>query len=96
MVSFPDRVTKLCAVGLDSVRVTLNSPHREYYNRYHKPKGIYLWKMEILGQQKKRDLYSINLLVFPGHARRMRWRTDELIREKNIDSHPVAKPQHDP
>jgi wyosine [tRNA(Phe)-imidazoG37] synthetase (radical SAM superfamily) len=37
--SFPDRVEKLCEAGLDSVRVTLNSPHRQYYNRYHKPKG---------------------------------------------------------
>ncbi len=36
--SFPDRVAKLCDAGLDSIRVTLNSPTEKYYNLYHRPK----------------------------------------------------------
>ncbi len=45
--SFPDRVANLCDAGLDSLRVTLNSPHRKYYNRYHKPKGYTFGKIVI-------------------------------------------------
>jgi molybdenum cofactor biosynthesis enzyme MoaA len=87
--SFPDRVTKLCDAGLDSVRVTLNSPHREYYNRYHQPKGYTFGKVvDSLIKAKEKGIYtSINLLVFPGFTDR----EDEvgglieLIRETNLD-----------
>ncbi len=87
--SFPDRVAKLCDVGLNSLRVTLNSPHREYYNRYHKPRGYTFGKVVgSLIKAKEKGIYtSINLLVFPGF-------TDtedeveglmELIRKTNLD-----------
>jgi pyruvate-formate lyase-activating enzyme len=70
--SFPDRVTKLCDVGLNSLRVTLNSPHRGYYNRYHKPKGYTFGKVVgSLIKAKEKGIYtSINLLVFPGFTDR--------------------------
>jgi pyruvate-formate lyase-activating enzyme len=70
--SFSDRVAKLCDAGLDSVRVTLNSPHREYYNRYHKPKGYTFGKVVgSLVKAKEKGIYtSINLLVFPGFTDR--------------------------
>ena len=65
-------VGKLCDTGLDSIRVTLNSPHPKYYNLYHRPRG-YLFK-EILNSlilAKKKGVYtSINLLVFPGFTDR--------------------------
>ncbi len=70
--SFPDRVAKLCDAGLDSVRVTLSSPHRRYYNRYHQPKGYTFGKVVgSLVKAKEKGIYtSINLLVFPGFTDR--------------------------
>jgi pyruvate-formate lyase-activating enzyme len=87
--SFPDRVTKLCDAGLDSVRVTLNSPHRQYYNRYHKPKGYTFGKVvDSLIKAKEKGIYtSINLLVFPGFTDRDEEVKGliELIRKTNLD-----------
>ncbi len=76
--SFPDRVEKLCDAGLDSVRVTLSSPRRGYYNRYHKPKGYTFGKVVgSLVKAKEKGIYtSINLLVFPGFTDR-----DEEVEE---------------
>jgi pyruvate-formate lyase-activating enzyme len=70
--SFPDRVAKLCDAGLDSVRVTLNSPHLKFYKRYHKPKGYSFGEvLDSMVQAKKKGIYtSINLLVFPGFTDR--------------------------
>jgi pyruvate-formate lyase-activating enzyme len=70
--SFPDRVAKLCDAGLDSLRVTLNSPTATYYNLYHKPKGYTFRKVaDSLLIAKKKGIYtSINLLVFPGFTDR--------------------------
>lgn len=66
--SFPKRIARLCKAGLDSLRVTLNSPNPKYYNLYHQPKGFILKKvMESLIVAKEHGIYtSINLLVFPG------------------------------
>jgi len=87
--SFPGRVEKLCDAGLNSLRVTLNSPHREYYNRYHNPKGYTFGKVvDSLTKAKEKGIYtSINLLVFPGFTDR----EDEVegligvIRDTNLD-----------
>jgi len=70
--SFPDRVAKLCDAGLDSIRITLNSPHPTYYNLYHKPKGYTFKKVvDSLLIAKEKGIYtSINLLVFPGFTDR--------------------------
>jgi len=70
--SFPDRVAKLCDAGLDSVRVTLNSPHLKFYKRYHRPRGYSFGEVvDSLVQAKEKGVYtSINLLVFPGFTDR--------------------------
>jgi pyruvate-formate lyase-activating enzyme len=70
--SFPDGVRKLCDAGLDSIRVTLNSPHLKFYKRYHRPKGYSLGEvLDSLIQAKQKGIYtSINLLVFPGFTDR--------------------------
>jgi pyruvate-formate lyase-activating enzyme len=87
--SFPKRVKKLCDAGLDSIRVTLNSPHPKYFKRYHRPKG-YTFKevMDSLVTAKEMGIYtSINLLVLPGFTDR----EDEvegwmkLIRRTHLD-----------
>ena len=87
--SFPDRVAKLCDAGLDSVRVTLNSPHRKYFNRYHKPKGYTFGKVVgSLIKAKEKGIYtSINLLVFPGFTDRDEEVKGliELIRDTKLD-----------
>jgi len=66
--SFPKRVGKLCDAGLDSIRVTLNSPHPKYFNLYHRPKGYTFRKVvDSLVLAKEMGIYtSINLLVLPG------------------------------
>ncbi len=70
--SFPERVRKLCDAGLDSIRVTLSSPHSNFFDRYHKPKGYRFGKVvDSLIQAKEKGIYtSINLLVFPGFTDR--------------------------
>ncbi len=87
--SFPDRVAKLCDAGLDSVRVTLNSPHLKFYKRYHRPKGYSFGEVvDSLVQSKERGIYtSINLLVFPGFTDREKEVEGliKLIRKTELD-----------
>ncbi|NWF93305.1 MAG: radical SAM protein [Syntrophaceae bacterium] len=70
--SLPKHVAKLYDAGLDSIRVTLNSPHPKYFKLYHRPKGYTLKEaMETLILAKEKGVYtSINLLVFPGFTDR--------------------------
>ncbi len=87
--SFPDRVAKLCDAGLDSIRITLNSPTAKNYNLYHKPKG-YRFKevVESLLTAKEKGIYtSINLLVFPGVTDRESEIEGliKLVKETNLD-----------
>ena len=87
--SFPTSVERLCEAGLDSIRVTLNSPHSKYYRRYHQPRRYTLGKViDSLIRAKERGLYtSINLLVLPGFTDREKevegW--TELVRKTRLD-----------
>jgi len=87
--SFPQRVERLCEAGLDSIRVTLNSPHPKYYRRYHQPRRYTLEKViDSLILAKEKGLYtSINLLVLPGFTDREKevegW--VELVRNTHLD-----------
>jgi len=87
--SFPDRVAKLCDAGLDSVRVTLNSPHLKFYKRYHRPRGYTFGEVvDSLVQAKGKGIYtSVNLLVFPGFTDREREIEGlvGLIKKTNLD-----------
>ena len=66
--SLPDKVAQLCEAGLDSIRVTLNSPSPKLFSRYHRPRGYTLREaIDSLIRAKEKGKYtSINLLVFPG------------------------------
>jgi pyruvate-formate lyase-activating enzyme len=66
--SFPKRVRRLCDAGLDSIRVTLNSPHSKYFRQYHRPKGYTFREIiDSLVLAKEMGIHtSINLLVLPG------------------------------
>jgi pyruvate-formate lyase-activating enzyme len=70
--SFPKRVKKLVEAGLDSIRVTLNSPHSNYYRCYHRPRGYSFREVvDSMILAKEKGIYtSINLLVFPGFTDR--------------------------
>jgi pyruvate-formate lyase-activating enzyme len=70
--SFPERVERLCDAGLDSIRVTLNSPYSQNYRRYHQPRRYTLEKViDSLILAKEKGLYTcINLLVLPGFTDR--------------------------
>ncbi|MFN2268721.1 MAG: radical SAM protein [Desulfonatronovibrio sp.] len=66
--SIPSSVPKLCAAGIDSVRVSLNSAQHQLYNRYYNPQGYSFEHVnEFLKKAKQGGLFiSINLLYFPG------------------------------
>ncbi|MCJ7642251.1 MAG: radical SAM protein, partial [Desulfobacterales bacterium] len=87
--SYPGRVEQLCDAGLDSIRVTLNSPSPKLYACYHQPRG-YTFK-EIVASliaAKGKGIYtSINLLVFPGLTDREKEveRLIALIRRTDLD-----------
>jgi pyruvate-formate lyase-activating enzyme len=87
--SFPKRLEKLCDAGLDSVRVTLNSPHLKFYKRYHQPRGYTFREVvDSLIQAKEKRIYtSINLLVFPGFTDRedQMGGLIDLIRKTNLN-----------
>ncbi len=68
--SYPKRIEKLAKAGVDSFRVSLNSPCEQYYNAYFRPKD-YSFKdvLDSIAAAKKYEKFvSINLLIFPGFS----------------------------
>ena len=66
--SRPKSLKTLFDVGLDSMRVSLNSVQKKYYDRYYRPKD-YEFKDVIESikiAKKKNKFVSLNYLVFPG------------------------------
>jgi molybdenum cofactor biosynthesis enzyme MoaA len=66
--SRPDAIEKLCAAGLDSIRVSLNSAQPEIYACYYRPR-LYSFEQvtESIRMARERGLFaSINYLSFPG------------------------------
>ncbi len=66
--SRPQVVGELADLGLDSMRVSLNSARPELYEAYHRPRG-YGWSdvVAAMMQMRRRDRFvSLNLLYFPG------------------------------
>jgi len=68
--SVPKKIEMLCRAGIDSFRVSLNSPDEKFYNLYFRPKGYkfsdLLKSIEIAKKYKK--FVSINLFAFPGFS----------------------------
>lgn len=66
--SLPREVEKLCVSGLDSIRVSMSSARRLYYDRYYRPKNYsfddVVESLRIM--RKYRRWSSINYLIFPG------------------------------
>lgn len=87
--SIPDKVGKLCNAGLDSIRVTLNSPYSRNFKLYHRPIGYTVKEaVKTLILSKEKGIYtSINLLVFPGFTDRKKEIEGliELVRKTHLD-----------
>ena len=66
--SLPDAIDKLAAAGVESIRVSLNSPQEHLYNAYYRPCGYrFADVLESLQRAKAAGLYTmLNYLVFPG------------------------------
>lgn len=66
--SIPKKIELLCKAGIDSFRVSLNSPNEKFYKLYFRPLnykfGDVLKSIETAKKHKK--FVSINLFVFPG------------------------------
>lgn len=68
--SIPEKIELLCRSGIDSFRVSLNSPSEHAYNLYFRPRGYkfsaVLKSIEIAKKHNK--FVSVNLFVFPGFS----------------------------
>ncbi len=68
--SIPKKIEQLCRAGIDSFRVSLNSPEEKAYNLYFKPRNYkfrdVLKSIEIAKRYNK--FVSVNLFVFPGFS----------------------------
>jgi len=66
--SIPDAIDRLADAGIDSIRVSLNSPREATYNAYYRPRGYrFADVIESIHRAKKRGLFTmLNYLVFPG------------------------------
>lgn len=66
--SLPRAVERLCAAGLDSMRVSLNSAQEGFYNAYYRPKNYSFDDVveSIMIAKRHRIWVSLNYLVFPG------------------------------
>ena len=66
--SYPERIERLLEAGLDSIRVSINSARKEYYEKYFSPSD---YKFEdviesIKIARSKNKFISLNYFVFPG------------------------------
>ncbi len=66
--SRPDALRRLCAAGLDSVRISMNSVYRPWYELYYRPRG-YCFEDVLESFRVAREhgcFVSLNYLTFPG------------------------------
>jgi wyosine [tRNA(Phe)-imidazoG37] synthetase (radical SAM superfamily) len=66
--SLPAGVKRLAQVGLDSLRVSLNSAQESYYNRYYRPKNYNFSDVtQSIDIMKESGLFvSLNYFILPG------------------------------
>jgi len=66
--SRPALIERLCAAGLDSIRVSLNSAQRDFYHAYYRPKDYSFDDVvESMTIARRNKVWvSINYLIFPG------------------------------
>jgi wyosine [tRNA(Phe)-imidazoG37] synthetase (radical SAM superfamily) len=66
--SLPDRIRLIAEQGLDSIRISMNSPRPELYTAYYRPRGYgFEDVVQSISLSREMDLYTmVNYLVFPG------------------------------
>ena len=65
--SLPDKVAELADAGLDSLRISMNSPKEATYLKYFRPKYSFDALTQSALEMKNRGKFvSLNLFVFPG------------------------------
>ena len=66
--SIPEAVARLRRAGLDSMRVSLSSARKRYYEAYFRPQGYSLEEVKesIRVMKRAHGFVSLNLFVFPG------------------------------
>jgi MoaA/NifB/PqqE/SkfB family radical SAM enzyme len=66
--SLPEVFSKVAAAGLDSARISMNSPRAETYNAYYRPRTYKFADVEeTVRRAVDAGLYTtLNLLIFPG------------------------------
>jgi wyosine [tRNA(Phe)-imidazoG37] synthetase (radical SAM superfamily) len=66
--SRPDVIERLCEAGLDSIRASINSAQKKYYDLYYNPRHYtFEHVIESMKIMRKYDRWvSINYLAFPG------------------------------
>lgn len=87
--SRPDIVKNLISSGLDSIRVSLNSPTPKYYTSYHRPVSYnYNDVMKTIETALEKGIFvSINLFFMPGFTDSMS-EVESLVRF--LDKYPVS------
>jgi len=70
--SKPEAVERICKAGLDSIRISMNSAQKIYYDRYFKPKGYSLpdIKESMKIAKKLGKWVSLNYFIYPGFTDR--------------------------
>ena len=70
--SLTAQVEALCRVGLDSMRVSLNSAREDYYQRYYSPQGYGFGDIcnSIAAAKRLKKFVFLNYLVMPGFTDR--------------------------
>lgn len=68
--SLPQKIDLLCRAGVDSFRVSLNSPQEKFYNLYFRPAGYKFNNVlkSIETAKKYGKFVSVNLFIFPGFS----------------------------
>jgi len=68
--SYPDAIDRLCAAGLDSIRVSLNSAQPNLYNAYFLPRDYsFMDVMESIKVMNRHGRWiSLNYFIFPGFS----------------------------
>ena len=65
--SLPHKVAELADAGLDSLRISLNSPAKTTYEKYYRPEYPFdNIKLSALEMKRRNRFVSLNLFVFPG------------------------------
>jgi wyosine [tRNA(Phe)-imidazoG37] synthetase (radical SAM superfamily) len=66
--SLPDKVARLAAAGLDSIRVSLNSARPEFHARYYRPHGFTFEDVcsSIDAMKEAGRFVSLNYFILPG------------------------------